>query len=303
MKSIMSFVTSMVIFGTIGAVVRFIELPSCEIALYRGLIGVFCLFPFLLFNNRKGLARDFVANSLVLFLSGVALAGNWILLFEAYRNTTIAIAALCYYTAPVIVMALSPLILKEKVSIFKVLCIGVTLFGMILVVRVDHNFHGSYNHFLGIVFGISAAICYATLMILNKFIKQLDGLETTVPQLFLAALILFPYVLLTGALKPIIHVDRSLMLLIVLGLVHTGIGFLLFFIGLQGLKAQRIAILSYLDPLTSVMISLFIFGEHMTFIQIAGAFLICGATLAGTVNWTLPKWMTKEFKPVPFCGE
>ncbi len=285
MKSILSFVASMVIFGTIGAVIRFIDLPSCEIALFRGVIGVLCLFPALLLTNRKCLLRDFAANLFVLILSGAALAGNWILLFEAYRNATIAIAALCYYTAPVMVMILSPFILKEKFSMLKAGCIGVTLIGMILVVRVDQNYNEPYNHVLGIVYGISAAVCYAALMILNKFLKRLNGLETTVPQLFLASLILLPYVLLTGMMKPILHIDMSLVLLIVLGFVHTGVGFLLFFIGIQGLKAQKISVLSYLDPLTSVVISLFIFEEQMTLTQMAGAFLICGATLTGTVNW------------------
>jgi drug/metabolite transporter (DMT)-like permease len=209
MKSIISFVISMVIFGTIGAVVRFIELPSCEIALYRGFLGVLFLFPALLLTNRKCLVRDLTANSFVLVLSGAALSGNWILLFEAFRNTTIAIAALCYYTAPVIVMILSPFILKEKFSMLKACCIGATLVGMILVVRVNQNYNESYNHVLGIVFGISAAICYAALMILNKFLKRLNGLETTVPQLFLASLILLPYVLLTGMMKPILYIDKS----------------------------------------------------------------------------------------------
>jgi drug/metabolite transporter (DMT)-like permease len=285
MKSILSFVASMVIFGTIGGIVRFINLPSSEIALIRGLLGVLCLLPVLLFTTRKEVLRDLWSNAPVLLLSGIALAGNWILLFEAYRNTTIALAALSYYSAPVIVMILSPFVLKEKISPLKAVCIGITLVGMVLVGRVDQNLNDPHNSFVGVMFGFSAAVCYAPLMLLNKFIKHRGGLETTVPQLFISALVLLPYVLLSGAMKPLSQFDVSLLLLIILGLVHTGLGFLLFFIGLKGLQAQKTAILSYLDPLTSIVISLFIFGEHMTLTQLMGAVLICGGTLAGTLQW------------------
>lgn len=285
MKSTLSFIIAMMIFGTIGAVVRFIDLPSSEIALFRGLLGVVCLTPFLFMNKHTGLIADLKANGLILLTTGLVLAGNWIFLFEAYRHTTIALAAISYYTAPVLVMALSPFIMKERVSRLKVVAITVTLIGMVLVVGVGQDLGESANHLLGLVFGFLAAICYASLMLLNKFLKNLSGLETTIPQLFLAALILLPYVLTVGEMQPLFQSDRTVPLLLALGLIHTGLGFLLFFIGIKGLKAQEIAILSYLDPLTSVLISLFIFSERMTALQIAGAILICGSTLAGTLNW------------------
>jgi drug/metabolite transporter (DMT)-like permease len=285
MKSALSFCVSMVIFGTIGAVIRFIDLPSSEIALFRGLIGVLCLAPFLLRDKRKGLGADLGANWLVLLLTGAALAGNWIFLFQAYRNTTIALAAVSYYTAPVIVMFMTPIIMKERLSLLKLACIAFTMLGMMLVLGVGQGDIGLQSNMLGLVFGFMAAICYATLMLLNKFLKNLGGLETTVPQLFLAALLLLPYVLLAGEMNPLFQSDRSMVLLLVLGLVHTGVGFLLFFIGIKGLKTQEIAILNYLDPLTSVLISLFFFKERMTALQIAGAFLICAATLIGTISW------------------
>ncbi len=107
----------------------------------------------------------------------------------------------------------------------------------------------------------------------------------TIPQLFLAALFLLPYIVLVGEMNQL-QSEQSILLLLLLGLVHTGIGFLLFFIGIKGMKAQEIAILNYLDPLTAVLLSLFLFKESMTLIQIAGAVLICGATLVGTTNRT-----------------
>jgi drug/metabolite transporter (DMT)-like permease len=284
-KSVIAFIVSMCIFGTIGAVIRFIELPSSEIALFRGLVGVICLAPFLLKDNRRGLWTDLKANGWILLLTGAALAGNWIFLFQAYRHTTIALAAISYYTAPVFVMALTPLLMKERLSLLKLVCVAFTLLGMILVIGVGNSTVDLQANYLGLIFGFFAAICYATPMLSNKFLRNLGGLETTVPQLFLAALFLFPYVLYAGEMNPLFQSVRSLLLLLVLGLVHTGVGFLFFFVGIKGLKTQEIAILNYLDPLTSVLISLIIFKEGMTIIQIAGAVLICAATLIGTINW------------------
>lgn len=284
MKSIISFIVAMVIFGTIGAVVRFIDLPSSEIALFRGVLGVICLLPFLLINNRKGLGGDLKANWFVLFCTGAALAGNWIFLFQAYRNTTIALATVSYYTAPVMLMMVSPFILKERLSLFKVICILVTLLGMFLLIGINSEKIGSQNNIVGIFYGVLAAICYATLMLLNKFLKNLGGLETTVPQLVLAAIFLLPYVLFVGELNPLFQSHRSIVLLMVLGLVRTGLGFLLFFVGIKGLKTQKIAMLSYLDPLTAVLISFLFFQEKMTTYQIIGACLICGATFVGTIS-------------------
>jgi len=289
MKSVIIFTISMVIFGTLGAVIRFINLPSSEISLIRGLLGVMFLTPFLLVNRRKGMLDDLRANYITLLLTGTALAVNWILYTNAFRYTTIALATISYYIAPVIAVMLSIVFMKERISILKVVCIGFTLTGMVLMINTGKSDNTSYDHFTGILFGFSAAFCYASLMVLNKFIRNLNGLETTLLQLFLSALVLFPYAFFAGEMKPLLQDERSLYILLVLGVVHTGLGFLLFFTGIKGLTTQEIAILSYLDPLTSVLLSCFIFHERMTAMQITGAIMICGVTLAGTLNWKAVK--------------
>ena len=284
MKSIMSFIASMVIFGTIGAIVRFIELPSSEIALFRGILGVVFILPFLFMNKANRLRKKFSANTIILFLTGIALAGNWILLLKAFRYTTIALAAVSYYTAPVIAMVLSIFILKEKISPLKLIVICLTLIGMFMVMNVGESDISSKKNLIGILYGFSAAFCYASVMLLNKFIRNLNGLETTIPQLFFATLILILYVVFANEMKPVFQSGLSFLLLIVLGVVHTGLGFLLFFIGMKGMKTQEIALLSYFDPLVSVLISILIFKESMSIIQITGAILICCTTLIGIVN-------------------
>lgn len=284
MKSVISFITSMVIFGTIGAFVRFIPLPSSEIAFFRGITGAAFLLPFLLFNKTYRLTKYFSANIPVLILAGIALAGNWILLLNAFRHTTIALAAVTYYTAPVIAMVLSIFILKERFSPLKLAAICLTLTGMFMVMNVTGTDFSYEKNITGILYGLSAAFCYASVMLLNKFIKNLDGLETTIPQLIIAAAVLFLYAVFANEMHPVFQSGRSFFLLVILGVVHTGLAFLLFFTGMKGLKTQEIAILSYFDPLVSVLVSLLIFNESMSTVQIAGAILIGSTTLVNAVN-------------------
>jgi drug/metabolite transporter (DMT)-like permease len=284
-KALAAFIASMLIFSTIGAVVRFIDLPSAEIAFIRGLVGGACLLPFLWLGRRPGLKADLAANWLLLLLTGAVLAGNWIFLFEAYRHTTIALAAVSYYTAPVLVMVLTPFVLKERLSPLKLACLALTVGGMVLVTGLGQSGGGLQANLAGLAFGCLAAACYASLTLLNKFLRRLGGLESTIPQLLLASVFLLPYVLLGGGMKPLAPAGPSLILLLLLGVVHTGLGFLCYFSSIKSLKTQEIAILCYLDPLSSVLISLVAFGEAMSPWQMAGAVLICGSTLAGTLNW------------------
>jgi RarD protein len=278
MKSKIQFLLSMIIFGTIGVFVRYIDLASSEIALLRGLIGSLFLMTVMFMMKKKiswGLVK---VNALVLLLSSIALGGNWIFLFQAYKHTTISNAALSYYFAPVFVLILSPLVLKEKLSTNKIICIGVAMLGMLLIVSNGGLSTSGLDDLIGIGYGLMAAVFYASLMLFNKFIKNMDGLETTLIQLGTATLLLVPYVFFTEGFGILEVSSSSIPFILILGMVHTGIGFLLFFSGMQKLKGQSIAALSYIDPITSLLISAVILQEHMTFVQMFGGALLLGST-------------------------
>jgi drug/metabolite transporter (DMT)-like permease len=293
MKSKIQFSLSMVIFATIGLFVRYIDLPSPEIAMLRGFIGCIFLFVVIFFMKKKISWPNIRKNGVLLLLSGVALGCNWVFLFQAYKHTTIANASLSYYFAPVFVLILSPLLLKETLSVKKLACISVSVLGMFLVMNGSANAGGAVDHLTGILYGLTAAAFYASLMLLNKFIRGLTGLETTLIQLGVAALALLAYVLLTQEFG-LLHIDGvSVVLLILLGIIHTGAGFLLFFTGMQGLKGQSIAALSYLDPLTSVFLSAIVLGESMGALQMVGGALLLGATF---VSEGFPGKRTKEME-------
>ncbi|MFO3790470.1 DMT family transporter [Bacillus mojavensis] len=277
MKSKIQFILSMIIFGTMGLVVRYIDLSSSETALLSSSIG--CLFLIVVFMMmKKTIPWKLVkANAYTLFLSGIALGGNWIFLYQSYNHTTLTNATLGYYFAPVFVMILSPFVLKEELSIKKMVCIGVAIIGMVLIVGNGISASGT-DDLLGIFFGLVAAACYAALMLLNKFIHRMGRLEITIIQLGLTAFLLLPYVFFTEGFG-IFGVSRSSVpFIIILGIVNTRIGFWLFFSGMQKLKGQSIAMLSYVDPFVAILISAIILREQMTIVQMLGGTLLLGST-------------------------
>ncbi|GMA63041.1 DMT family transporter [Alicyclobacillus fastidiosus] len=286
MRDRIYFILSMIIFGAIGVFAKFIDLDSSEIALFMSLIGSFFLLTIFICSKHPISRGNIKKNTSALLVSSIALSGNWIFLFQSYKETTIANAALSYYFAPVLVIVMSPVVLKERLSLKKVVCVCTGLLGLICIVLSGGN-DGSSHHLLGIFYGLVAAAFYATLTLSNKFIRDLNGLENTLLQLLLSAALLIPYVLLTTGLQLFRISVYSVVLIVVLGVLHTGVGFYLFFSGMKGLKGQSIAVLSYIDPLTSLLISAFVFRERMAAFQIIGAVLLLGSTFISEVRISL----------------
>ena len=220
MKSKIQFLLSMIIFGTIGVFVRYIDLSSSEIALLRGLIGSLFLTTVMFMMTKKISWALVKVNALVLLLSSIALGGNWIFLFQAFKYTTISNAALSYYFAPVIVLILSPLLLKEKLSAKKIICIGVAMLGMLFIVGNGGVSTSGLDDLIGIGYGLMAAVFYASLMLLNKFIKNMDGLETTLLQLGTATILLMPYVFFTEGFGILEVSSSSIPFILILGVIQ-----------------------------------------------------------------------------------
>ncbi|MDU1911889.1 DMT family transporter [Fusobacterium sp.] len=272
-------ISAMLIFGTIGIFVKNIELASSEIALLRGIIGGIVLISVSILVKNKISFKDVKSNLLLLLLSGGAIGLNWIFLFQAYRYTTISNATLSYYFAPVFVTLLSPVILKEKLTLKKMLCVACAMLGMICIVGNSSGVTEGRNDFLGIAYGLSAAAFYASVILMNKFLKNLKSLETTYIQLILAATVLMPYVFIVEGFNVLNISASSIPYILILGIVHTGFAYLLYFSSLKELKGQTIAVMSYIDPISAVIISAIFLRERMGVLQIAGGILILGSTL------------------------
>lgn len=271
-------ILSMLVFGTLGLFTRNISVSSGELALYRAILAALLIMIYLRLTGQKIDFRKIKKEIPLLLLSGIAMGVNWILLFQAYRYTTISVATLSYYFAPVIVTAVCPFLFREKLTVKKLFCFAMSTIGLILIIGVGGEEQGAEN-FMGILFGLGAAVFYAAVILLNKFIKGAEGIHRTLLQFYAAILVLIPYVACTGGIQ-LNALDRTGWLcLLTVGLVHTGITYCMYFSALKELPGQEAAILSYIDPLTAVIVSTLILGEAVTPFQIIGGILILGFTL------------------------
>lgn len=274
----MMIVISMAIFGTIGLLVRNIGLSSGEIALYRAVLAAVLIGLFLLVTRQKLPLKAMKKELPLLLLSGVAMGFNWILLFEAYKYTTISVATLSYYFAPVIVTVACPILFKEKMGKKQWLCFAMSTLGIVLITGLG-DLSGSNQHVMGILLALGAACLYATVVLLNKFIKNVEGLHRTLLQFVAAIVVLVPYVLFTGGTRIGTLDGAGWGCLLTVGLIHTGVAYCMYFSALRDVPGQKAAILSYIDPLVAVLVSVAILREPITWLQILGGLLILGFTL------------------------
>ena len=283
-KATFSLMLSMFIFGTIGIFVRHIAMPSSMIALCRGVIGTVFL---LLVTRAKGSRISTQAvrkNIVLLIISGGLIGFNWIMLFEAYRYTTVATATLCYYLAPVFMILASPLVLRERLTIKRLLCAAVALFGMVFVSGVPESGLPSVSEARGIVLGVGAAVFYATVILLNKKMKDIGSYDMTIVQLGVSAVVVLPYVLATVDASQIHVSGLSLILLLVMGVVHTGFAYAMYFGSVGSLKGQTVAIYSYIDPVVAIILSAVLLREGMSLWSAIGAVLVLGSTLVSELS-------------------
>ncbi len=264
---------AMLIFGTIGAVVKSIPFPSSAIALARSVIGTIFLFFVLLFSKGRLSASAIGKNFFKLLLLGTFLGANWILLFEAYRETSVAIATLLYYLAPVFVMLFSP-VLGEKLTAKKLSLAGIALLGMALISGTK----GEVTP-LGLVYGLGAAVLYASIILINKTLKDISSVDTTIAQLGISAIVVGVYVLLTEDISAFSVGGRDITLLITAGVIHTGLAYALYFGAIKHLSAQTSAVYSYIDPVFALILSAIFLKEPMTVTTAIGAILILGSTV------------------------
>lgn len=279
MPAVLKIVSTMIIWGSLGVFVRHIHLPSLEVAFYRAVIAALVLsLVFLTFKNKN--LQSIRKNLTILALSGMAIGFNWVMLFQAYRYTTISNATLTYYLAPVLVVLISPLVLKEKMSLTKIISVLGGLAGLFLIVSQQANdTNPVYNHSLGITYGLIAAVLYASIVLLNKRMKDIEGFQMTFVQLATAALVLLPFVVTRNNFQ---MVQGDIKYVLILGVVHTGLAYLLYFSGLKEMKAQNVALLSYLDPIFAVLFSTLLLNEPMGIWQAVGGGLILGSAIFGT---------------------
>lgn len=268
---------SMVIFGTLGIFTRNIAVSSGELALYRAILAAGLILVYLA-AGRKPIPFKKIRRELpLLLLSGMAMGVNWVLLFSAYRFTTISMATLSYYFAPVIVILACPILFHERMTAKEILCFVMSTAGLVLIIGAGGA--GNGTDLIGVLFGLGAAAFYAAVILMNKFIRQVTGIHRTLIQFAGAILILLPYVALTGGFHLEVLDGTGWVCLLVVGLVHTGVTYCMYFSALKDLSGQETAVLSYMDPLVATLISVLVLGEPMALTQALGGAMILGFTL------------------------
>lgn len=295
MKAKVNIIFSMAAFGTIAIFVKNIPLSTGEISLFRAVIGLIAIFIYQLFSGNRIILGEIKKDLPLLFVSGVAMGFQWVLLFQAYRYTTVSLATLSYYFAPVLLIVLSALFLKEKLTIKQIICFVMATLGLVMIIGTG-GAETSGTNMIGILYGVGAAVLYAMVLFLNKLIKNVTGMDRTMIQFIAAVTVLTPYVITTTGIH-ILEIDTiGLMNLLILGAFHTGFIYCLFFSSIKDLKGQEAAILSYVDPLVSIVVSVVALRESISLLQIIGGAMILGFTLINELNTGALK-ASKSAKP------
>lgn len=281
-KAMSMFIASMLIFGTIGVFRRYIPLSSAFLAFARGILGGLFLLAYRKVRKKSAVAKLPSGVLLRLAVTGAMIGVNWILLFEAYSYTTVAVATLCYYMAPTIVVLLSPMLFKERLTGKKAVCAAVSMLGMALVSGVTGGGPGG-GSVRGILFGLGAAVLYAAVVIMNKKTPGIDAYRKTTVQLLSAGLVMVPYLLLIDGFTGEGFSLSAALLLLAVGVVHTGIAYALYFGGMEGLSVQSIAVFSYIDPVSALLFSALLLREPLGAPQVIGAVLIIGSAMVSEI--------------------
>ena len=280
-KSLIFFIASMVIFGTNGLLVANISLGSAEIVLMRTFLGSLFLLAVVLVKRSFSFA-DLKADLVPATMGGAALGLNWVLLFSAYRSAGVGLSTLTYYCGPIIVLALSPVLFREKLTWNKLLAIAAVAVGMFCITG---DIEPGSDVQTGILFGGGAALLYASLIVANKRVKRLSGLNCAMYELIVAFFVVLIYLLASNVKLPVIPAAEDIVWVLAIGLVNTGLAYYLYFSSLQKLPGQTVALVCYIDPLTALLVSVAFLGEKLLGVQIAGAVLILGGACLGELKF------------------
>lgn len=276
-KDYIKYIASLLIFGTNGIVASVITLSSAEIVFSRTILGSLFLGLVLLVKKEHIEWKKLKKQWIWLIVSGVAMGASWILLFQAYRSASVGTATLAYYCGPVLVMALSPFLFKEKLTIGKIVGILAVVTGMLMVNGSDLKNEGMT---MGLVFGLLSALLYATMIISNKRVTGIEGVSLTLLQLLIAALTVGPYACLTHTGS--FELDAvAIGAILFLGIVNSGLACYLYFSSINALPAQSVAICSYMDPASAIIFAAIFLRERMSLLQVVGAALIIGGAAFG----------------------
>lgn len=266
---------ALLLFGSNGIVASLIDLSSQHIVLLRTLIGSVFLIAIFFMTGGKLTFHQHKRQLFFLAVSGMAMGASWMCLYEAYARIGVSVASLLYYCGPVIVVVLSTLLFKERLSPNTLIGFAAVIAG---VLCINGNVFSGSSDITGILCGLLSALLYALMVICNRMAKEITGLENATLQLTAA---FFTVAVFTGLKNGFaMHLtSTSILPILILGLLNTGVGCYLYFSSIGKLKVQTVAVCGYVEPLSAVLLSAIFLNERMLPLQIAGAAMIIGGAV------------------------
>ncbi len=275
-RHLLTYIMGLLLFGSNGIVASRIEMSSYGIVFYRTLLGSLLLIEVFLFSG--GRFRFASMNRTHLYLvvgSGIAMGTSWIFLYEAYQRIGVGLASLLYYTGPVFVVLMSPVLFCEKLTPVKLLCFAAVLLGMLLTNLRQLQ---AGEDIAGLLYALGSAVMYAFMVILNKKAESITGMKNATIQLSVSFLTVAVFVCFRGGIA--MPTDGSQWLwLILLGLINTGVGCYLYFSSIGQLSVQTVSVLGYIEPLSALLLSVALLHEPFSLMQCIGAVLILGGAI------------------------
>ncbi len=276
----LKYIIAVVLYGTIGMFLRYVTLPSEIVAMCRGLIGSLFIFIYMKVTHQEIDWEAIKRNRRWLFLGGICLGLNWVFLFSAYIKTTVAIASLCNYMAPVIVILIAPFVLHEPLDKRKLPYVFLAFIGIVLVSGVWERSIGSIS---GIIMGLLGAFCFVGVIICNRKLKEISPLDKSLIQLAISVVVILPFVLVKNIGRPLEIDLRSVLLVLMVGIVNTGLAYVFYFSGMSTLPVHEVAILGYLEPVISVLCSILFLHESLSIIGWLGAIIVIISLVASEI--------------------
>ena len=277
-QAYIKYILALLLFGSNGIVASHISLSSYEIVFTRTLIGsIFLILIFLILKGKFRIPEN-KKHLVYIMISGSAMGASWMFLYEAYSQIGVSIATLVYYCGPVLIVACSPFLFRERISFIKIIGFFSVLLGMIFL-NQDSFLQNGFSW--GLLCGLLAALMYVFMIVFNKKAISIMGIENAIAQLSISFFVVAIFTFIKQGSIIIQFQRESIFPILLLGIINTGIGCYLYFSSIQKLEAQSVAILGYLEPVSALLFSAMLLHEHLSFIQIIGAVLILGGAMLG----------------------
>ncbi|MBV8259721.1 MAG: DMT family transporter [Paraburkholderia sp.] len=277
-------IVAMLMSGTIGWLVVASRQAPINIAFLRCVLGgatltLVCAALGLL--RRKHLPPRTLALAV---LGGAAIVANWVLLFAAYSRASISMATAVYNTQPFMLVGLGAFVLRERVSASTVAWLAVAFVGLVCVVEVQPAVLAVPGEYLqGVACAAGAAFLYAISSIITRHLKGTPPHLIALVQLAFGALALAPFIRYGTLPATPLHWAQ----LVTLGVVHTGIMYVLLYGAIQKLPTAMTGALSFIYPVVAILVDWFAFGQRLAWIQVVGAALILVAAAGVNLGWRI----------------